>query len=316
MESRANYTLVGLVVVLLSACFISMLLWLAGGTGKKEFKEYTVYFRKHSLSGLQVDSYVTMKGIVVGSVTDFKISSIDIERVKVDVKVDADTPIKSDTSAVISRNLVTGLASVELKGGTAKSAFLSEVAVGDGDLVIPEGETELGAIASSVPGLIEDFGEIVGKSKIYFSSDNAKNFSHILSNLERFSTTLASVDKQSVDLVENLSQASKSLAGLSGEAEQTFSILNKNIPKLLKDLESTLKNVEKVSSTLDTESSKLAKSLGSAVDVVVIDVNKVTKNISRAAQSVSTAMEKFDDPGAILSGPGQGALGPGEKKRK
>ena len=316
MESKANYTLVGAVVVLLSACFISMLLWLAGGTGKKVFEHYTIYFKNHSLSGLQVDSYVTMKGIVVGSVADFKISSTDIEKVKVNIKIDADTPVKADTSAVISRNLVTGLASVELKGGTAKSQVLSEVFNGEGDPVIPEGETELSAIASSVPGLIDDFSEIVTQSKVYLSSENAENVSQILTNLEKFSTTLASVDEQSVDLLENISRASKSLEGLSGEAEKTFSLMNTKLPKLLGDLESTLKNVEKVSSTLDTESSKLAKSLSSAVDVILIDVNKVTKNISRAAQSVSTAMEKFDDPGAILSGPGEGALGPGERKKK
>ncbi len=313
MESSPKYTLVGVVVVVLSIFFFSSIIWLGGGGSSKAASGYTVYFRKHSLSGLQIDSYVTMKGIVVGSVKDFVISPTDIERVKVSIEVNADIPVKTDTSAVITRNLLTGLAAVELKGGTGGSSFLKDIPLGESFPIVQEGETELDAIANSVPGLIDDFGQILQEAKGVISEENRKSLTGTLNNLEVFSASLASMDAETKKLVANLSEVSANMVEVTKAARKTFDSAGKNLPAMLEEMKIVLENVGSTSKTVDRESEKLAKSFRSAIDLLVVDVNNVSKDISRAAQSVTAAMEQFDDPSSLLTGPSEGALGPGER---
>ena len=96
-------------------------------------------------------------------------------------------------------------------------------------------------------------------------------------------------------------------------ARKTFDSAGKNLPAMLEEMKIVLENVGSTSKTVDRESEKLAKSFRSAIDLLVVDVNNVSKDISRAAQSVTAAMEQFDDPSSLLTGPSEGALGPGER---
>jgi len=313
MESSPKYTLVGVVVVVLSLFFFSSIIWLGGGGSSKATTGYTIYFKKHSLSGLQIDSYVTMKGIVVGSVKDFVISQANIERVKVSVEVNADIPVKTDTSAIITRNLLTGLAAVELKGGTGSSTFLNDVPLGESYPIIQEGETELDAIADSVPGLIDDFSGILREAKGILSEDNRKSLTNTLNNLEVFSGSLASVDSDTKKLVANLSKVSGNMVDVTTMAKKTFDTAGRDLPGMIQEMRAVIENVGSTSNTVDKESERLAKSLRSAIDLLMVDINNVSKDISRAAQSVTAAMEQFDDPSSLLSGPSKGALGPGER---
>jgi len=168
MESKANYALVGAIVIALVACLLGAALWISQTTAGQSQSFYTIYFMEHSLSGLQVDSDVTMKGIRIGKVRSFKLSPIDIERVKVVVEVAEDSPIKHDTEAVISRNILTGLASIDLTGGTAGSSFRKGVPTGEKYPIIPEGRTELATIADSLPGLVEDLGKLATEARLVF----------------------------------------------------------------------------------------------------------------------------------------------------
>lgn len=303
MEPDAKYALVGATVMLLAAAIVLSMLWLSGGAGKKELSRYTIYFKRHSLSGLQVDSQVTMRGINVGAVQDFQISANDIEKVRVLIKVNADTPIKHDTSAVISRNLVTGIASIDLTGSTSKSEKLDLAPAGEDYPIIKEGATELGALASSLPGAINDAGEILAVGKTAISPENAEKLTKIIDNLEQFSNFLSTVEAPSKELIDNLAQISSDIANITEGNKSVFS-----------GFKTTLDNVKSASGNFNEQSKNVLSSLESGIDRVTLDIDKVAKEISKAARSVSVAMESFEDPSNLLTGPGDADLGPGEKR--
>ena len=118
MEPRARYIIVGIVTLLLFIGAVSAFVWFKSGRGAETDSHYIVLFKGISLSGVQTDGLVTMRGIQVGRVRSLKISQSDIEQVEVEITVRPEIPVKTDTTVVINTNLLTGLASIDLTGGS------------------------------------------------------------------------------------------------------------------------------------------------------------------------------------------------------
>lgn len=314
MESKANYTLVGASVLTLVFALVAAVVWISQTTSGAPVSNYTIYFSHHSVSGLQEDSDVTMRGIRIGKVKSFKISPVDIERIQVVVEVMEDAPIKTDTEAVINRNVLTGLASIDLTGGTAASNFRNKILqTGEKFPVIPEGRTELDTIASSIPGLMDDFGQMVSQAKHVFSKENRENISKTLFNIEKFSTDLAKSGDDLSELVVNLNDLVGSLKVVSVDLQEMLKGSDPKWRKAIGSLHSTLSQAEEAVETVTEETELLSRSMRSGIDVLIVDINNVARDLSRAAQSVTAAMDRLDDPKALIAGPSERSLGPGEK---
>src|SRR5262249_12081003 len=149
----------------------------------------------HSLDGLQINSDVRMKGIKVGSVASLQISKKNIALVKVNIRVDEDTPVKVDTRATIKRNLLTGLATVDLDKSSQESALLTEVKPDEEYPVIPEGRSELDEVAASVPDLIHDASESIKRLNALLSDENVQLVHDIVANVDRVTSAFAKRDK-------------------------------------------------------------------------------------------------------------------------
>ena len=67
MESKINYTLVGLFVVLLLAGLTAFAFWLGKYGGEEEYDQYYTYFSE-SVAGLSTDTSVKYNGVDIGSV--------------------------------------------------------------------------------------------------------------------------------------------------------------------------------------------------------------------------------------------------------
>lgn len=184
MDSKVRYKLVGVFILINVFLFIGILTWLIGGTGFEQIDRYIVYFERQSLDGLQKDSLVTMKGIRVGVVEGFVISDENIERVKVLLRLEKGIPVKTDTRAVLRRNLLTGLAKIDLTGGT-QSAELLSVSGNEEYPVIPEEVTQLEKIANEVPDILGKFDHVANRLTMLFSD---KNISSLESTLQSLST--------------------------------------------------------------------------------------------------------------------------------
>ena len=315
MESKAKYLFVGIVVSILIVLGVLSILWVADvGKGEK-VKFFTVYFREQGLSGLQTDSTVTMKGIKVGTVTEFAIMPSDVERVRVVLKIAENTPVKVDTRAVIKRNLLTGLANIELTETTNYSPLLVDVPPGERFPVVLEGQTKLDQIASTIPGLIDDTSKLVARANGIVSDDNLKNISATLANLERFTAFLSSN-------ADNFEATAKSLRTFSEDGQHLAASLDKlsrdadkNLESTVKQLNATLKQIEITAKTLDEQSKVVTSSAFQAFDRLTFEIGGLSKDLAVAAQAFANAMEQFENPRAIIIGPPKGALGPGEVNR-
>lgn len=190
METEAKYTLVGIVVVSVFAALVGAILWMSSDLGKKEMQKYIVYFKESNLSGLEVDSIVTMKGVKVGTISALNISKEDIEKVKVVLEVEEGTPVRENTEAAINRNFLTGLASIDLVHSTQKSPPLSAAPEGEEAPVIKESNSELQAMTNSLSDTLRAIRDGANAVKLQSSRlgddfhEMARTVSHTAEKLE------------------------------------------------------------------------------------------------------------------------------------
>ncbi|MCB0345459.1 MAG: MCE family protein [Bdellovibrionales bacterium] len=316
MESEAKYAVVGLVVVLLTLAVIAAILWLSDDGLSKDADEYVVYFEKQSLSGLQVDGWVTMRGIKVGSVESVAISKDNIEQLEVILSLDATTPVKTDSKAVIRRNLLTGLAWVDLTESTQEAQLLKTIDRKSplGLPIIPEGQTELEAIADSIPRLIEEIGQVAQRANTFLSEDNRESVTNTLKNIEAFSNTLAKNDKAITELVSNLSEMSVELSKLSKSWTTVGNSAENDLNKVTAEVELTLKDLRDAINRVDDEVVVIAKALRNTADVFAAEATTISKSIDEAARSIARVADQFEDPKGAIFGPNRNTLGPGESR--
>jgi phospholipid/cholesterol/gamma-HCH transport system substrate-binding protein len=282
METRARYALVGSVVLLIIGIFILTLFWLSREREEAGSNLYLIYFRKFSLSGLAVNSWVTMRGIKVGAVESLQISPKDIELIKVAVRLQKDTPVKQDTEAVIERNLLTGLASIDLVKSTQESPLLTETD-DESYPVIPEGKTALGSIQDNLPQLFDKLSQLVTRFNAVFSPENEKAFSETLANARVVSQTLAAHKDKLGAAIDDLSSA-------ASESRT-----------LIRDL--------------DKHGTEAAQAFTRAAQVMSLEISRAGQSFAGMAESLRTTLQGYQDPAALIRGRSPAQRGPGEEKR-
>ena len=316
MDSQANYRLVGGFIILISMIIVVTLLWLTNLDETRNKNFYTVYFRKHSLSGLQKDSYVTMKGITVGSVVKFTISPRNIEEVKVVLRLEPETPVTTRTSAIITRNLLTGLAAVELTGSRNGDALLTNTNEMEPHPVIPEGSSTFDQIAGSIPELLENVGKITSRVSAVFSDENVGLVSSILKQIDGFSSKADTSVQSLNNLLKDISKLSTELRTTSVEVSKLAKGTSRDSHDALAKLSETLEQTKKTFAELETQTHAVATSLVNTSQVISQQVVTVGQSISEAADSVSHTADSFENPRSLITGPSEKALGPGERLRQ
>lgn len=162
MEKKVSYAVVGAFVLLLGTAGVAGLLWLgSGGAAKKEYRTYLAFFEE-SVSGLSVHAPVKYRGVEIGVVREIGLDAADSERVRVVLDVDAAAPVKEDTVAVLGVQGLTGIAYLELGGGSRGSPPL-EARPGEPYPAIRTGPSLLRRLDTAATSLLADLDRTAGR---------------------------------------------------------------------------------------------------------------------------------------------------------
>jgi phospholipid/cholesterol/gamma-HCH transport system substrate-binding protein len=314
MESNAKYTLVGAFVIGAFTLIVLGVLWLSNKSIGKDFKYYTIYFRNQSLNGLQLNSAITMKGIKVGVVDQLGISEKSIELVQVTAKLDKTAPIKIDTKASITRNLLTGLAVVELSGAKQESADLIALQEGEKYPIIPEGKSDLDAVASSVPELLRDATEVLSQLKEVLKPENIKSIDATIKNVETLSTVFADNGDNISKLISKTTATVSDLQVISSNVSKFTKPGDGDLARLSQSVSSGVEELKVQLKSFGEKSSKTVEELSNSFRVVAQDVNTAATSVAQASRSFATTAEHLGDLRTIVGGPNEKNLGPGEKR--
>lgn len=214
METRASYVVVGTFVLALTAAAFGVVLFLTRTTFEDTPKTYMSYFAG-SVTGLQVGSPVRYRGVPVGAVNDIRIDPNDVERVRVRMEIIQGTPIKVDTISTLGLQGLTGVAYIELTGGTRGSKPLT--AVGGAKIpVITAKASGIEKLLTTAPELLERAVAITERLALILDDRNLKSISDTLGNL---STLTGSLADSSGQIEELITDSQKTFAALQKAAD-------------------------------------------------------------------------------------------------
>lgn len=124
MEEKVNFTIVGFFVLILSAALIGGVLWLSSGRSYRTSYDIYQTYMKESVAGLNLNATVRYRGVEVGRVKNIMLAPDNVEQVQVTMAIESGTPIKKDTVAILSTQGLTGIAFVDLTGGSRDAPAL------------------------------------------------------------------------------------------------------------------------------------------------------------------------------------------------
>ncbi|MBT3068130.1 MlaD family protein [Rhodoferax sp. U11-2br] len=212
-----NYALVGAFVLLLGSLLVAGVLWLAsGGAWQKKYALYQAVLAE-SVAGLNLNAPVKYNGVDVGKVQAIQLDSSNPQNVNLLFAIEEGTPIKEDTLAVLKTQGLTGIAYVELSGGSLASPVLLAKAGARYPVIrsSPSLSARLENVLSSVLAKLDSTSTNLNA---ILSKDNQAAFHTMLTDMATITRTLAarkdSIDAALVDGARTMKNASVASAGL------------------------------------------------------------------------------------------------------
>lgn len=319
MESEARYALVGLAVMVLVAVLAGGLYWLRHNGDQLAVQRYTVYFQKQSLEGLQINSDVRMQGIKVGKVLDYTILPNQAKTVKVILEVDARTPVLEGAEAVVTRNLVTGLAAVDLDNVWLGGFPLAEVLQGEEYPVIDEGVPQITRFTNTLEALGDSSQQAMERLNQLLSDRNQAALGRALDNLGGLSGDLRRTVPELNATLGATRQAALRLDSLAEEAgtavrESSTALrqVGSRLDHLASEAEQTLAATRGTLESVDNGMREVSTRLKLTADLGLQEVQATALSLRLAGDTLQETSRSLSDPGRVLFGPHKAELGPGE----
>lgn len=266
MEIRASYVIVGAVVLALLAGIAAFSLWLVEAGVERDVARYEIAFAG-SVSGLQQGGQVLYRGIPVGRVGDIRIDPDNVETVLVTIEVDRDTPIKADTVATLEFQGLTGIAYVQLRGGTQEAPRLDPDA--EPAPRIASRRSALERVFESTPELLARAVAVVDRLGLLLTDENLDALAGTLRNVETVTATLADRSEEvdavlagAADMTGEIQRTAVETRRLATDLRQLTAGLDQRVEGVSGDLVDTLTELRGAASSLAGAAGGLERMLG------------------------------------------------------
>ena len=243
METRANYAVIGAFVIIATLAVASFVLWLGQSQFKRDYKAYDIVFE--GPVSLEDGSAVRYIGIKVGEVSTVRIDRADPSKVRARIRIDRETPVKTDSTASIQLAGITGVTFVQISAGTP-TARLLEARPGEPVPVIRAEKTQLDQIVSGGAQVLGQVNDTMTRVKKLLTDENIDSINTSLKNIETITSKLA-VDDGLIDqangTMKDISRASdefataaNSFGSLSANADKELTSISGGLDELLTEI--------------------------------------------------------------------------------
>ncbi|MDV3238945.1 MAG: MCE family protein [Gammaproteobacteria bacterium] len=307
MESKPHYVIVGIFALLLGTATVGLSLWLAFGDLALEYRTYRIYTNE-SVAGLYVDSLVKYRGVEVGRVRALELDPDNPEQVRITVDIAENVRIKEDTVAKLAVQGVTGIASVELSGGTAGAPDL-EATPGEPYPVIQAVPSLFTRMDAAVSELIGNLNTAAADLHTLLNPEVRGHLANTLKHIDELSETLAGQREAMAGGIEafsrfadNAADASEQMPALVARVDAAVTALE----TMADDIAATTREVrEQVRAGGDRLETLGNRTLPEA-ELLLGEIRRLTASFQRLSDRLE------EDPRALLYGPQLTAPGPGE----
>lgn len=304
---KLTYVLVGVFVVVLGTALIAGVLWLGAGGPRPDYLVYQTYIPE-SVYGLSKDAAVTYRGVEVGRVSSIELDRENPQRVRLLLNIREGTPVKVDTVATLEVQAITGLAHVDLSGGSPEAPLL-EAAKGERYPVIDSRPSVLGSIDQTLGRLLEEFTETSQRVNQVLGDENQRHLTNALSDAERLTASLVARSEQLAGLLEKLE-------GVAEGAQAT----SERLPALVAQLEDSAAAIERMADGIGSAGAAVSgaavgamERIDRAATALTPEAAAMLSELRQAAENLRRLSETLErDPSVVVYGAPRPPPGPGE----
>jgi phospholipid/cholesterol/gamma-HCH transport system substrate-binding protein len=308
METKVSYAIVGAFVLVLSVAIVGGVLWISSGrVAGKDYDTYLAYFTE-SVSGLNRQAPVKYRGVDVGSVREIGLDPSDPQRVQLVLAIERGVPIKEDTVAVLSVQGLTGIAFLDLEGGSRESPLLTPKEAG-GYPVIETRPSLLRRLDTEVSALVADVSQTAESINLLLDKDTRAALQSAIRDLESVVHVVAgrskTIDASLVDGARAMANSARASERLTQVVEQ----IGRSADAVEHAAGETARAGEAVRSAAGDATSGLAQLRAETLPELarlIAEARTVTASLSRVTQQLER------NPSALVVGRGVTPLGPGE----
>ncbi|EXJ09402.1 MULTISPECIES: MlaD family protein [Nitrincola] len=297
MNPRINYTLVGVFVVFLTLAGLGLLAWLSQDTRQLQRQPYVTYFSE-SVAGLNERATVRYLGVPVGIVERISLDQEVEGRVRLDLRIDPETPIRESSVASLQNQGITGLLFVEISSGEAGSPRLKTSA--DAPAVITSRASRLLQIADAlgeslgqVNELIQNLNNLTFQISLLTDAEMRDKIGALLDSVVRLTTSF-DAQLETLDL-QVYSDLAHSLIQLSDEMQQQLVRIPDSVDGMGRQVQESLEQA------------------GRQLALISRDSQATARQVSPVLSELETLLELLNrDTNVWLKGAGKRPPGPGE----
>jgi phospholipid/cholesterol/gamma-HCH transport system substrate-binding protein len=299
METRANFTLVGLFTLAVLGAAFGFVSWFSGLGGSSDRREVRIVF-SGSVTGLTRGSSVLFNGLRVGEVKDIQLFPDDPRSIFAVIEVAKSTPIRNDTRARIESQGLAGVVAIQLLGGKIDAPAL-QAREGQALPTIIAERSEVQDLLETVRNVArrtDDLFERLGR----FVDDNDKSIATTIRNVEKFSAALGDNADGVNKMLSSIAAAAERIGPLATQLESFTRDLSEITRQVdVTRINRTLENIDRFATALGTGSGDVTKTLQS--------VAGITDKLNRAADQVESVLKGAQAfLGSAAGGEGQGAF--------
>ena len=307
MESKANYTIVGLFVLVFVIGLLWAVLWLSVGFDKKSYKTYQVDMNE-PVSGLSVQAPVKYNGVSVGYVESIALNHQDPQQVRLLLAIEQGTPVTTSTTAKLYSQGITGLTYIGLTAESAHAELLN-AKPGQKYPTIPSRPSLLLQLDTALRDATDNFREITRSFKQVFDRENAKYLKDSLNQLDVFTKVLARHNKDisqtltnANQLMKNAASASEDLPAILAELKKgskSFAVAARAVTEAGQQVRKTMLDSSQTIKIFNDDILPPTTDLLDELEITVSDINQLTRELKQ-------------NPSVLIRGRTPLPLGPGE----
>jgi len=310
METRANYVLVGLFTLMVMLMAFA-LIWFTARLGEsRNLLPLDIRIPGSAVTGLNESSTIYFNGIRVGQVRRLVIDDSNPGMVIAKAEINATTPITRSTQATLGSQGLTGLAFVELQGGSLDEPNLLHEAEREGAVA------RIDADPSSLNNLLATAQNIFTRAEGAISEletfirDVREPLTQTTHNIEKFTATL---DENRDDINVIISTTRQMMTSLAKASTRVDNIMDKldvmlspdNENSVILQAQETLASIARATDTLNRRIDPIADNIerfsAQGLRELQALIGESRRSVTRIEQAISD-LEK--NPQRLLFGGG------------
>ena len=307
MENKINYAMVGLFVIMLAATWLAISLWLALGDFSTQYSTYHVYLDE-SVSGLYIDAPVKYRGVEIGKVKKIKLNPKVPDQVQLTLAIESSVPIREDTIAMLRVQGITGIAFVDLTGGSLDSPLL-DTRDDESYPVIQSGPSFFSRLDMSGTKLVANLNTLASALAELLDAESTRALRETLVNISNITGAIAN---RQAELDQSIISASIMLEKGAAAADQ--------LKPLLSQLQATARSFDDMAAVMTAAGEKIDRYTGNSGDGIqqfsqqtLPELGALISELRQLADTLQGIGQNLeDDPRVLIYGRDLEVPGPGE----